>query len=56
MNNNSTNKIGKKRVAFIMAALVISAAAVLAYLWFLGLNPDDKLPEASLLAKFRTQR
>lgn len=40
MNNNSTNKIGKKRVAFIMAALVISAAAVLAYLWFLipGLN------------------
>jgi hypothetical protein len=28
----------------------------LAYLWFLGLNPDDKLPEASLLAKFRTQR
>lgn len=28
----------------------------LAYLWFLGLNPDDKLPDASLLAKFRTQR
>ena len=28
----------------------------LAYLWFLGLNPDDRLPEASLLAKFRTQR
>ena len=28
----------------------------LAYLWFLGLNPDDALPDASLLAKFRTQR
>ena len=28
----------------------------LAYLWFLGLNPDDSLPDASLLAKFRTQR
>jgi len=28
----------------------------LAYLWFLGLNPEDKLPDASLLAKFRTQR
>ncbi len=28
----------------------------LAYLWFLGINPDDALPDASLLAKFRTQR
>jgi len=28
----------------------------MAYLWFLGLNPEDKLPDASLLAKFRTQR
>jgi IS5 family transposase len=28
----------------------------LAYLWFLGLNPEDNLPDASLLAKFRTQR
>ena len=28
----------------------------LAFLWFLGLNPDDKLPNASLLAKFRTLR
>lgn len=28
----------------------------LAYLWFLGLNPEEKLPDASLLAKFRTQR
>ena len=24
----------------------------LAYLWFLGLNPDDPLPDPSLLAKF----
>ena len=28
----------------------------LAFLWFLGLNPEDKLPDPSLLAKFRTQR
>lgn len=28
----------------------------LAHLWFLGLNPEDRLPDASLLAKFRTQR
>ncbi len=28
----------------------------LAFLWFLGLNPDDPLPDPSLLAKFRTQR
>jgi transposase len=28
----------------------------LAYLWFLGLNPEETLPDPSLLAKFRTQR
>jgi len=28
----------------------------LAFLWFVGLNPEDSLPDASLLAKFRTQR
>lgn len=28
----------------------------LAYLYFLGLNPEDTLPDPSLLAKFRTQR
>ncbi|NCC06605.1 MAG: IS1182 family transposase [Clostridia bacterium] len=28
----------------------------LAYLWFLGLNPEDSLPDASLLAKFRRYR
>ena len=28
----------------------------LAFLWFLDLNPDDTLPDPSLLAKFRTQR
>lgn len=28
----------------------------IAFLWFLGLNPDDQLPEASLLTKFRKQR
>jgi len=28
----------------------------LAYKWFVGLNPEDPLPETSLLTKFRTQR
>jgi transposase len=28
----------------------------LAYKWFLGLNPEDKLPDPSLLAKFRVHR
>ena len=28
----------------------------LAYMWFIGINPDEELPDASLLAKFRTQR
>ena len=26
----------------------------LAYMWFIGINPDDELPHPSLLAKFRT--
>lgn len=28
----------------------------LAYMWFIGINPDEKLPHPSLLAKFRTMR
>jgi transposase len=36
--------------------LIEEANCNLAYLWFLGLNPDESLPDASLLAKFRTQR
>ena len=28
----------------------------LAYMWFLGINPEDALPDASLLAKFRKYR
>ncbi len=32
------------------------AALNLAFLYFLGLNPEDSLPHPSLLAKFRTQR
>ncbi|QDR81819.1 IS1182 family transposase ISAme2 [Sporomusa termitida] len=28
----------------------------LAYMWFLGLNPEEDLPDASLLAKFRKHR
>ena len=36
---------------------VIEDTAVnLAYSWFIGINPDGKLPHPSLLAKFRTQR
>ena len=36
--------------------IIDEASYNLAFLWFLGLNPEDKLPDASLLAKFRTQR
>ena len=36
--------------------IIEEAGYNLAFLWFLGLNPEDNLPEASLLAKFRTQR
>jgi transposase len=28
----------------------------LAYMYFIGINPEDKLPDPSLLAKFRTKR
>jgi len=28
----------------------------LAYMWFIGINPEDSLPDPSLLSKFRTQR
>lgn len=28
----------------------------LAYMWFIGINPDDSLPHPSLLSKFRTTR
>jgi len=28
----------------------------LAYMWFIGVNPEEELPDPSLLAKFRTQR
>ncbi len=28
----------------------------LAYMWFIGINPEEELPDPSLLAKFRTQR
>jgi transposase len=28
----------------------------IAHLYFLGLNPEDSLPDKSLLSKFRTQR
>lgn len=34
MNNNQTSKFGGKRVAFILAALLIDAAVILAYMWF----------------------
>ena len=37
-------------------SVIEDAGYNLAYMWFLGLNPEDSLPHASLLAKFRTQR
>ena len=36
--------------------VIEEASYNLVYLWFLGLNPEDSLPDPSLLAKFRTQR
>ena len=36
--------------------VIEEAGLNLAFLWFLGLNPEESLPDASLLAKFRTQR
>ena len=32
------------------------ASLNLAYMWFLGINPDEDLPDPSLLAKFRVHR
>lgn len=36
--------------------VIEEASLNLAYLWFIGINPDDDLPTPSLLSKFRTQR
>lgn len=36
--------------------LIQDLSVNLAYKWFVGLNPEDPLPETSLLTKFRTQR
>jgi len=36
--------------------VIEEASLNLAYMWFIGVNPDEDLPDASLLAKFRTQR
>lgn len=36
--------------------VIEEASLNIAYLWFLGLNPDDDLPHPSLLAKFRVHR
>jgi transposase len=38
------------------AQLIEETEVNLAYMWFIGINPDDSLPDSSLLAKFRTQR
>lgn len=38
------------------ARVVEEASYNLAFLWFLGLNSEEELPDSSLLAKFRTQR
>jgi transposase len=36
--------------------VIEEAGLNLVYMWFLGINPEDDLPDSSLLAKFRTQR
>ncbi len=36
--------------------VIAEAALNLAFMWFIGINPDEDLPDPSLLAKFRTQR
>jgi transposase len=36
--------------------IIEETALNLAYMWFIGINPEEDLPDASLLAKFRTQR
>lgn len=36
--------------------VIEESALNLAYMWFIGINPEEDLPDASLLAKFRKQR
>jgi len=36
--------------------IIEEASVNLAYMWFLGINPDEDLPDSSLLAKFRVHR
>lgn len=36
--------------------IIDELAINLAYMWFIGINPDEVLPHPSLLAKFRTMR
>ena len=36
--------------------VIEEASLNLAYLYFIGINPEDPLPDKSLLSKFRTQR
>lgn len=36
--------------------VIEDASLNIAYLWFLGINPEDELPHPSLLAKFRVHR
>ncbi len=36
--------------------VIEEASLNLAYLWFLGINPEEELPHPSLLAKFRVHR
>ena len=36
--------------------LIEDTSVNLAYMFFIGINPDEKLPDESLLSKFRTQR
>lgn len=43
-------------IRFLPIWAVLYSCINLAYMWFIGVNPEDDLPDPSLLAKFRTQR
>lgn len=36
--------------------VILNSSLNLAYMYFLGINPDDGLPDSSLLSKFRTKK
>jgi len=45
-----------KEPEMMVRILILQYLYNLSYMYFIGINPDDDLPDPSLLAKFRTQR